>query len=402
MPRYARTLLILFTLMLISAPLAPDAATGHMSKQQACELLKQGNNPAVRALPAGEREILLAKLALDAGRTEEAIRVLSSSAVAGNPLAALIRAEAYRRQSVAAARRAGHYAHAVTGNIGKLQKARLSVGLNQAETRLQAFMAGRQLAAAAPQRSLAHPQPVHRTPSKHQPATPTRSNRSQLPTSLLASIEAWRRDWESRNADAYLSHYHPAFRSAKGDFRSWSAYKQRVNARKTYIHVKISDLRLRRGPEQVAEGEAVLVTFRQQYQSSNYAANSRKQLYLVRKHADDGWLILFEGDASPLYRHRTTARASQSIRPNNQALRSSGAWAINIGSFDSAANARQMATSIHIAGPQQPFISSASVGGKAVHRVRIGLYASRNKAVDAMLKICPKLGLSDCWLEQAK
>ncbi|MFQ5519259.1 MAG: SPOR domain-containing protein [Mariprofundus sp.] len=42
------------------------------------------------------------------------------------------------------------------------------------------------------------------------------------------------------------------------------------------------------------------------------------------------------------------------------------------------------------------------MGRKQVHRVRIGLYASRQNAVDAMVKICPDLNLTDCWLEQLK
>jgi hypothetical protein len=45
-------------------------------------------------------------------------------------------------------------------------------------------------------------------------------------------------------------------------------------------------------------------------------------------------------------------------------------------------------------------VSSALVRGKAVHRVRIGLYRNRGEAVEAMVKICPELSLTDCWLEQ--
>jgi len=381
--------ILAFTLMLVINPLqSPDAAPGAMSKQQAYQLLKAGDSAAVRSLAVGDREILLAKLALDAGKTNEAIRVLSSANMAKNPLAAVIRAEAYRQQSVAAARRAGHYAHAVSGDIGKLQKARFNIGLDQAEKRLQAFMIGH-----------AASQPV----STGHVVSPKTSH-ALLPDSIRLAIDTWRKDWESRHGDAYLSHYHPDFRTKKHDYASWSTYKRRVNSRKKYIRVKLSDLKVLRGPEKIQQGEAMLVAFKQKYESSNYAANSRKQLYLVRRNADSKWLILYEGEASrPYYRSHAKAASQISLRNTNvlKAART-GAWAINLGSFDSAANAEQMVTGIHRTGAQQPFVSSASVGGKAVHRVRIGLYQSRSEAVDAMIKICPELGLTDCWLEQVK
>jgi len=59
-----------------------------------------------------------------------------------------------------------------------------------------------------------------------------------------------------------------------------------------------------------------------------------------------------------------------------------------------------MASSISMAGPQQAFVSDAVVGSKPIHRVRIGLYDNKGDAVDAMIQICPQLGLTDCWLVQ--
>jgi len=381
--------------MLSISPISPiqasNAAPGIMSKLQAYNLLKAGNSISVRSLPAGDREILLAKLALDAGHTNEAVRILTGKSVEKNSLAALIKAEAYRRQSLAAARRAGHYAHAVTGDIGKLQKARLNGALDLAEARLQAFMAGH--AASQPTRT----KPISVATSVH-------TTHADLPDSVRQAIHNWRKDWESRDADLYLSHYHPDFRTRKYDFTSWSTYKRRVNSRKKYIKITLSGLKMLRGPEQIAEGEAVLVTFNQRYQSSNYAANSRKQLYLVRRHNTDKWLILFEGDANHRY-HRATTRAASQVSQNKHhilATAQPGTWAINLGSFGSAANAEQMVSHIQLSGRQQPFVSSPSVNGKVVHRVSIGFYANRSTAVEMMVKICPKLGLTDCWLEQAK
>jgi len=380
--------ILMFAMLSVGAWQHTDAAPRSMNKQQAYRLLEAGDSAIVRALPAGEREILLAKIALDAGRTDEAIRLLSGNAVKQVPLAALIRAEAYRRQSVEAARRAGHYAHAVSGDIGKLQQARLDGALAEAERRLQSFMGGHA---------------IHR-PASVKPAAVAAASQPELPASVHQMLDSWRRDWESRNAERYLAHYHPDFRTRKHDFASWSRYKRRVNSRKKYIKVQLSHVRLRRGPEQIAQGEAVLVTFSQRYQSSNYSANSRKQLYLVRRDHNDAWRILYEGDADHLYRRPVAVVKNQISRNSNRVLSSpkTGRWTINLGSFDSAANAEHMASGIHLSGEQHPFVSTASAHGKTIHRVRIGFFRDRDAAVAAMVKLCPELGLADCWLEQAK
>jgi len=384
-----RIAILLFILMTAVSPWkSTDAAPGSMSKQKAYQLLKADDSTRVRSLASGDREILLAKLALDAGKTNEAIRILSNVNMKKNPLAAVIRAEAYRQQSVAAARRAGHYAHAVSGDISKLQKARFNMGLAQAEKRLQAFMSGH--AASQPVST------VH--------VSVARASQARLPDSLRQAINSWRKDWESRNGDAYLSHYHPDFRTDKHDYTSWSSYKRRINSRKKYISVKLSDLKVLRGPETIPQGEAILVTFKQQYKSSNYATNSRKQLYLVRRNIGDKWLILYEGEASRPYHRSRPKTASQISLNSTNVLKTAkaSAWTINLGSFDSAANAEKMASGIQLSGARQPFVSNVSVSGKEIHRVRIGFYSSRNDAVKAMLKLCPELGLTDCWLEQVK
>ena len=380
---------LLVSILTLVAAHTLSAASATMNKQQAYQLLRQGDSAAVRALPPGEREILMAKLALDGGKTDEAIRILGSKSLARNPLAALIRAEAYRRQSVDAARRAGHYAHAVTGNIGKLEKARIGGGLDQAEKQLQAFMGGK----VAPSVKVAT--------TVKQPSAGTIV--AAQPETFRHAIESWRRDWESRDADAYLSHYHTDFRTDKHNLKSWSAYKRRINGHKSYIKVQVSDLKLLRGPERIAQGEAVLVGFRQKYQSSNYAANSRKQLYMVRNQKGGAWKILFEGDAASRYRPQASTTGKQTpARISRNASIPSGVWAINLGAFDSAAGAKKMASGIHLKGAQQPFIASVNVAGKLVHRVQIGMYRDRRRAVDAMVSICPKLELSGCWLEQSK
>ncbi|MDQ6970679.1 MAG: hypothetical protein Q9M16_09230 [Mariprofundus sp.] len=112
--------------------------------------------------------------------------------------------------------------------------------------------------------------------------------------SVRASLEMWRKDWQSRDSDAYLSHYHKAFETAKHNYKSWAKYKRRVNAKKSYIKVRLTDVKISPNGRYTKRGEVVLVTFKQHYKSSNYNASSQKKLYMARAHAGEPWLILRE------------------------------------------------------------------------------------------------------------
>ena len=345
---------------------AADAKPSHINKQDVYRLLKSNDSDAVRALPLGDREIFLATFAMDQGKTKEALRLLAGQAVKKNRLAALIRAEAYRRQSVQAADRAGHYAHAVNDDISKLKQARIHSGLDEAKERLDIFLVSLNkpkekvidaelmqqelmeadlivpepilLAQMKPVKSkseptiIVFPEPKPRPkpiviplaePVIEQPAVKLKVARLNLveleadktaaraeestaketaisfTASVHAAIEAWRNDWQSLDHTAYLGHYDKAFKTSKHDYNSWVSYKRRVNGKKSYIKVDVSNVKII--PSLSAEldgGEAALVMFRQKYQSSNYNASSRKQLYMARKGVGQPWLILYEGDAN--------------------------------------------------------------------------------------------------------
>ncbi len=106
---------------------------------------------------------------------------------------------------------------------------------------------------------------------------------------FLAAFEQWRADWESLDADRYLSHYSPRFRSESKDFAAWRAQKRKVNAGKTWVKVGVSDLSVFGGPE----GEnTVVVTFTQDYRSSNLSNRTVKRQHWSR---DQGrWRVVFE------------------------------------------------------------------------------------------------------------
>lgn len=106
---------------------------------------------------------------------------------------------------------------------------------------------------------------------------------------FLAAFEQWRADWESLDSARYLSHYSPRFRTDGKDFAAWSAQKRKVNAGKSWVKVGVSDLSVFGHPD----GEdMVVVTFAQDYRSSNLSNRTVKRQYWSR---DQGrWRVVFE------------------------------------------------------------------------------------------------------------
>ena len=109
--------------------------------------------------------------------------------------------------------------------------------------------------------------------------------------SLAAAIEAWRVDWESRDANRYLSHYSKEFESEDQDYAEWAAHKRRVNGSKAWIKVGLSGLAMVRYPRE----KFVVVSFDQDYRSSNLSNSMRKRQYWTKEGAR--WKILYEGGA---------------------------------------------------------------------------------------------------------
>lgn len=110
--------------------------------------------------------------------------------------------------------------------------------------------------------------------------------------SLRATIEAWRRDWESRNVGSYLGHYAADFVADGQDRASFAAGKRAVNEGKSWIEVVIDDLQLFTDPG--AEG-LVVATFRQDYRSNNMTNTMRKVQHWTRRKGR--WQIVYEGSA---------------------------------------------------------------------------------------------------------
>ena len=110
--------------------------------------------------------------------------------------------------------------------------------------------------------------------------------------SLNAAIEAWRKDWESRDVSRYLKHYARSFKSGSADLASWSAHKTRVASGKTWIKVELDRISMLRSP---GKDELVEVTFDQRYESNNHDDQRRKKQYWIKENGQ--WRIAYEGNA---------------------------------------------------------------------------------------------------------
>jgi murein L,D-transpeptidase YafK len=109
---------------------------------------------------------------------------------------------------------------------------------------------------------------------------------------LLSAVEQWRRDWESRDTDAYLSHYARNFVGDGMNLKQWSERKRQVNASKEWIKVQLGNMDMFRYP---GREEMVVITFQQDYQSSNLSNAMKKRLYWIKE--GGSWKIVDEGAA---------------------------------------------------------------------------------------------------------
>ena len=107
-------------------------------------------------------------------------------------------------------------------------------------------------------------------------------------------IEQWRQDWESRDADRYLSHYSRQYSGLGNDYESWVEYKKRVNPSKRFIRVELSNTSIFLYP---GDEDLMVVTFEQDYSSDNFKRKFLKRQYW-KMEQDGKWRIIYEGSAS--------------------------------------------------------------------------------------------------------
>ena len=113
---------------------------------------------------------------------------------------------------------------------------------------------------------------------------------------LTASLSGWKSDWESLNTDKYLAHYSKNFDADGKNIDSWSDNKRRVNAGKNFVKVEISNLSVFEYPLAPDAAPMVMVTFDQDYKSSNNSSKMKKRQYWQRD--GEQWKIIYEAAAS--------------------------------------------------------------------------------------------------------
>jgi murein L,D-transpeptidase YafK len=114
--------------------------------------------------------------------------------------------------------------------------------------------------------------------------------------SFGTQLSKWKQDWESLNMDSYLSHYSSRFDAEGKDLREWSTHKRRVNAQKSFVKVEIRNLSVFEYTSALNQPSMMMVTFDQDYRSSNNNTRMKKRQYWQRE--DGRWKIIFEGSAS--------------------------------------------------------------------------------------------------------
>lgn len=109
---------------------------------------------------------------------------------------------------------------------------------------------------------------------------------------VLAFLQRWREAWENSagkqgDMESFTSLYADDFRPHGGHSRpAWLADKAMKNRRKSWIKVKLSDVRI----SDLKEGNEAQVIFLQAYSSSNYSEKNSKTLILRKE--ESGWKIV--------------------------------------------------------------------------------------------------------------
>lgn len=110
---------------------------------------------------------------------------------------------------------------------------------------------------------------------------------------LNDALETWRQDWESQDTAGYLAHYSQKFFSQSTDLAGWEKHKRRVQASKSKVGIKLSNISMFRYPDNALQ--MAVVNFEQSYRSDHLVSHMQKRQYWVLE--DDRWKIMYEGPA---------------------------------------------------------------------------------------------------------
>jgi murein L,D-transpeptidase YafK len=103
---------------------------------------------------------------------------------------------------------------------------------------------------------------------------------------LEEMIEGWRKGWESKEIDRYMSFYGSKFSSGGKNWHQWKKYKARLARKYPQIEVEIDNLRL------FKNDGIVLAKFDQRYSTPWFESWGEKRLFLQQN--SDEWKIVGE------------------------------------------------------------------------------------------------------------
>lgn len=104
--------------------------------------------------------------------------------------------------------------------------------------------------------------------------------------SLRTMVAAWCRDWQARDLDRYMAHYHRHFQANGLNRQQWQRRKADLFKRSGSLVITVTDLWI------VMEKDQAVARFLQRYQSQSWAETGEKTLVLVRTR--NGWRIIEE------------------------------------------------------------------------------------------------------------
>lgn len=105
----------------------------------------------------------------------------------------------------------------------------------------------------------------------------------------------WQRDWESLNVEKYLANYSAEFEADGKGLAEWGAHKRRVSGGKNFVKVEVANLAVMEYPLSAKSSPLMVVTFDQDYKSSNATSKMKKRQYWQLEQGR--WRIVYEAAA---------------------------------------------------------------------------------------------------------
>lgn len=100
-------------------------------------------------------------------------------------------------------------------------------------------------------------------------------------------LERWKKAWESKDIESYMSFYSKKFRSGSMDWSGWKDYKAKTFRRTGTIKVLIESVRSKK------TGGKLQVSFLQRYTADNHSDYGIKELIIIQEQGE--WRIVSEG-----------------------------------------------------------------------------------------------------------